>query len=200
MFLTDMNNAFVFTDGQKIMKCGYEWSDNSTMNFTSWDTDQPKEKKYENCMVLHKTKWIDLPCDGSYAAYYICEGTLTTTTPCPICKSANCITDVSISCILTFNSNIYCVLIIYNNKLLLKPPWVTLHPSYIDPTAFSLTISQLNIHSLFLKVIFNILLCEFLFYFRTIILMLYYLIHLNLSVRNYNFLQFIYNRTLMLNF
>jgi hypothetical protein len=92
-----MINGNVFTDGHKIMKCGYEWSDNSAMNFTAWETGQPGQYEDENCLILYKTKWHDLKCDGTDKADYICEGNITTTTICPdICLTANCNKDVSV--------------------------------------------------------------------------------------------------------
>jgi hypothetical protein len=67
-----MNNGYIFTDGNKIGKCDYEWSDNSTMKYTSWDKGEPAQRSTENCMILWKKKWYDLPCTG-YSAHFLCE-------------------------------------------------------------------------------------------------------------------------------
>jgi hypothetical protein len=60
-----------FTDGHKIGKCDYSWSNNATMNYRSWEAGQPSDRLTKNCMTLWLAKWYDLPC--TWAANYMCE-------------------------------------------------------------------------------------------------------------------------------
>lgn len=109
-----MNSGFIFIGGHKINKCDYDWFDNSGLNFTYWESGEPSQTSTENCMILWKYKWYDLPCDGSHRANYICEYpssmpfTTKDTQQCDYqCNHEHCIKDVRICVIFNVNYNLY---------------------------------------------------------------------------------------------
>ncbi|KAF4526057.1 hypothetical protein B566_EDAN015075, partial [Ephemera danica] len=68
-------NSYTFTSGHKIGRASYLWINGEYMLYSDWAPGQPSQEVTENCMIVWRNDWYDLPCNwtASFSSYFICE-------------------------------------------------------------------------------------------------------------------------------
>ncbi|KAF4522442.1 hypothetical protein B566_EDAN012342 [Ephemera danica] len=68
-----IKDHYVSISGHKIGRANYIWANGAAVDNTiGWAHGEPAQFSTENCMIMWRGFWYDLPCEA-YTGYFICE-------------------------------------------------------------------------------------------------------------------------------